>query len=139
MATTPATPSPFIGKWATHPTKQNYRRSSWKSGPDDLTHEQYYAWSKHRSQAAYRSESHELSFEQWLGIWNINGNWANRGRQPECVCLCRRDPELPWRINNVEIISRYEQLCRQAQARVARGTRYRTRRDKGVKRGTDVT
>lgn len=131
----PEKPSPYIGKWATHPKIQGYRRSIWKSGADDLAHEQYYAWSKHRAQAAYRGEAHDLTFQEWLGIWNTDNNWFNRGRQAECCVLTRRDSDGAWSIDNVEIISRYEQLLRQGKNRVERSIKYRTRSDKGVKRG----
>jgi len=135
---TPAIPSPYIGKWATHPTKQDYRRHIWKTGTDELTHEQYYSWLKHKAQAAYRGEPHQLAFDQWLVLWNKDGAWANRGRQPDNVCLCRIDISLPWSRDNVEIVSRYEQLLRQAQVRASQGVKYKPRRDRGVKRGPNV-
>ena len=138
MATTPAIPSPFIGKWVGHPTKQGYRKHIWKTGPDELTHEQYYAWLKHKSQAAYRGEAHEIEFDEWLAIWNRDGNWFNRGRQADNVCLCRIDHEAPWSAANVEVVSRYEQLLRQAKTRAEQGVRYKTRKDKGVKRGPNA-
>ena len=85
----------------------------WKSGPDLIAHAQYYAWLKHRSQAWYRKEGHELTFEQWQTFWNINDNWNKRGNRSYNVVLTRFDSREPWRIDNCYIKDR---LTHRAQA-----------------------
>jgi hypothetical protein len=97
----------------------------WKSGPDPLAHEQYYAWLKHRSQAAYRGEQHELAFSDWQQFWNQDDNWHNRGRRNTELVLTRRDGKLPWCVVNCVIMSRGEHLKKHGMAK--RGTKYRTK------------
>ena len=82
------------------------RPHQWKSGPDPLAHDQYYAWLKHRSQAMYRKEAHELTFEQWQTIWNTDDNWSKRGNRSESVVLTRYDKEQPWNVDNCHIKNR---------------------------------
>lgn len=80
----------------------------WISGPDPLTHDQYYAWLKHKSQAAYRKEAHELSFEDWLSIWNVDDRWAQRGNHSCSVVLTRYDKTLPWSLYNCYVKNRQQ-------------------------------
>jgi hypothetical protein len=82
---------------------------SWCTGPDRLTHDKYYSWLKHRSQAKYRKEDYSLTWEQWSGIWQ-DDLWHNRGRGIDNLCLQQIDRELGWHIDNVEVISRREHL-----------------------------
>jgi len=83
---------------------------NWCTGPDPRRHAQYYAWLKHKSQAHYRGELHELTWDQWETIWNTDGHWERRGRSREDLCLTMLDPECGWHIANVEIMTRLEQL-----------------------------
>jgi hypothetical protein len=109
--------------------------TSWVTGPDPRRHKQYYAWMKHKAQAKYRQEPHELSFVEWEEIWNTDYHWENRGRALENVCLTRIDIEKPWSRDNCEIISRQEQLIRQNKCKL--GTSYKPRKprkDIGLKR-----
>lgn len=80
----------------------------WKSGPDPLDHEQYYAWLKHKSQAAYRRELHELSFADWQAIWNVDDLWTQRGNRSCSVVLTRHDKTLPWNVSNCYVKNRQE-------------------------------
>lgn len=100
--------------------------NSWISGPDLLQHEMYYAWSKHKSQAHYRKEQHDLTWADWQAIWHNPHDFLSRGRQPDSLVLTRRDIEQGWTRDNVEIITRLEQLRRTAE--LSRGRRNRTYR-----------
>ena len=112
-------------KYAKPAVKRRARPEQWITGPDPLTHEKYYAWHKHRSQARYRGEDYELTFEHWQQIWHNDEQFLNRGKTRECFVLTRKDPEGPWSMENCEIVTRYEQLCRNMAEKVAR----RWRRD----------
>lgn len=85
---------------------------NWCTGPDPLTHEMYYAWQKHRSQANYRREAHDLTWEDWQSIWANPIDFLNRGRQPDNITLTREDPEGAWTLDNCILITRLEQLRR---------------------------
>lgn len=99
----------------TEPKKRKPRRlapEKWLSGPDPKDHEMFTAWHKHRSQAHYRKEGYELTYEDFKLVWGSYELFKSRGRQPECPVLTRKDVAGPWSVSNCEIISRYEQLCR---------------------------
>ena len=99
------------------PEKIPQRRSDpnkWLSGPDPYQHELFYAWHKHRSQARFRKEEYNLTFEDWQLIWINPADFLNRGRQPEDLVLTRKDHEGAWSIDNCHIITRYEALVEQA-------------------------
>lgn len=85
---------------------------NWCTGPDYLRHEMYYAWQKHKSQANYRKESYDLTFEDWEKIWANPTDFLNRGRQPEDLTLTREDLDGPWTLTNCIIITRLEQIRR---------------------------
>ena len=78
--------------------------------------ERYYAWAKHRSQAHYRNESYNLTSEDWNLLWTEE-LWQQRGRHTDSIVLSRIDPQRPWSRNNVEFITRREQLRRNGQMR----------------------
>jgi hypothetical protein len=72
-----------------------------------------------KAQAVFRKEPWDLSFEDYCRVWQ--NDWHNRGRTPDSVCLTRRDEDIGWDFENVEIITRAEHFRRGAQRR-----RYRT-------------
>lgn len=84
----------------------------WISGPDPYKHELFYAWHKHRAQCRFRREPYELTFEDWQSIWHDPKEFFNRGRQPECLILTRKNIAGEWSLDNCEIITRLEQLQR---------------------------
>lgn len=92
------------------PSARGPRPHVWRCGPDQLTHDQYNAWLKHRAQAAFRGEPHELSFEQWQALWNKDNAWFQRGRSGPSLCLTRIDHQRPWSLSNCVIINRIEQM-----------------------------
>lgn len=92
----------------------------WRSGPDPYQHELYYAWHKHRSQANYRGEPYELTFEDWQVIWANPEDFLNRGRKPDNLTLTRIDPEGAWSTDNVIIMTRLEHLRKEIKRRELR-------------------
>lgn len=90
--------------------------SSWKYGPDDYTHESHYAYLKHRSQARFRGEAYELTFEQWHSLWTPE-TLANRGRSIDSWVLTRICWEGAWSEDNVELVSRSVHLKRSGEHR----------------------
>jgi hypothetical protein len=89
------------------PKRNGYcRRKYWKSGPDIVDHDKYYAWLKHRSQASYRKESHELTFEDWKVLWSDPVKWHNRGRKIDSFILNRLDVNKSWNLSNCVVRSR---------------------------------
>jgi hypothetical protein len=89
------------------------RPETWIVGPNELRHNQYGAWHKHRSQAHYRGEEHELTFEEWEYIWQ--DQWTNRGRRTDSTVLTRTDPEKSWCMDNVELVTREECIRRSTE------------------------
>ena len=94
-----------------HNGRPGPRPRVWKSGPDPIRHDQYIAWARARSQAAYRKEQWLLTFEQWAEFWR--DCWHQRGRTKNTVCLSRRDYDEAWCVENCEIITRREHNLRQ--------------------------
>lgn len=91
---------------------------NWISGPDMLRHEMYYAWLKHRSQARYRKEAYELSWEDWQEMWANPIDFQNRGRKPDDLTLTRIDDDGAWELANVVVITRLEQLRKARNRRI---------------------
>jgi hypothetical protein len=90
---------------------------NWTSGPDPVQHDMYYAWQKHRAQASYRGEAHDLTWDDWRDIWANPVDFLNRGRRPENLTLTRVDDDGAWTRDNVEVMTRLDQL-RKARDRV---------------------
>jgi len=102
-------------KYAPNITNPNSTRgrpqdpSKWKHGPDPYTHDCYYAFLKHRSQARFRQEQYDLTFEDWQAIWTPE-TFAKRGRAIDSITLTRVDWDLPWDRDNVQLIKKSQQL-----------------------------
>jgi hypothetical protein len=63
----------------------------------------------------------ELTFEEWLAVWEASGRWAERGRLPHQYCMARLGPDIgPYRAGNVKIITNAENNAEQRANR--RGT-----------------
>ena len=100
--------APLVGKPMGTPGSGKKRNpAKWKTGPDTVTRDKYYAFLRHRAQARFRNEPHELVWETWLNLWP-NELWGNRGRGLNNHCITRLDPELPWRADNVRVCVRAE-------------------------------
>lgn len=103
---------------------------TWITGPDPWLHDQYYAWHKHRSQAIYRGEGYEFTWEDWQHFWFQDDAWQRRGRGRDSLVLTRIDPDLPWHRDNCTMMTRLEHLrqkARKSQTGIKRGN-YKKRR-----------
>lgn len=105
-------------KYANTPIKQKARSHLWITGPDPLTHEKFYAWHKHRSQANYRKEEYLLTFDDWQQLWP-DEKFLNRGRDRDSFVLTRIERDGPWSIANCEVVTRYDQLKRCIDERIS--------------------
>jgi len=83
--------------------------TKWKHGPDPFTHDCYYAFLKHRSQARFRNEQYELTFEEWLSMWTPE-TFAARGRSIDSWVLTRSDWDGPWSLDNIVLVDRKTHL-----------------------------
>ena len=90
--------------------------NTWKSGPDYIDHQKYYAWLKHKAQASYRGEDYALSWLDWQAIWQ-GDLWHSRGRDNYDLALTRKDSSQAWSVPNCELITRMEQYRRQGLRR----------------------
>jgi hypothetical protein len=90
----------------------------WSTGPDPARHQRFVAWCRSRSQAQYRGESWQLGFEDFERTWG--DRWCQRGRGSEDLCMTRLDPEQPWKLGNVAVITRREWHRREQQRRQPR-------------------
>jgi hypothetical protein len=70
-------------------------------------------------QARFRYEEWQLTFEEFCTLWTPS-RWAMRGRGPNDLVLVRDNPDLPWRMDNVSVITRSEQLSRQRRTGTGR-------------------
>ena len=80
----------------------------WKTGPDPFTREKYYAYLKHRAQCNYRSESYNLTWEDWQSLWT-DELFSRRGRKSDSLVMQRIRTTDPWQSDNVKITFRKPQ------------------------------
>jgi len=59
-----------------------------------------------KAQAKMRGEAVELTLDDWHTVWG--DLWFQRGRGIDDYCLTRKDWNLPWSRDNVEILQRKE-------------------------------
>jgi hypothetical protein len=90
--------------------------SSWKYGSDDYVHESHYAYLKHRSQARFRGEDYQLTFEEWHSLWTPE-TLSQRGRSSESLVLTRINWDLEWSLTNVTLVNRKHHLKLNGQRR----------------------
>lgn len=77
--------------------------ANWDSEETLIERDKYYALLKHKSQADFRGEQHDLTWEQWQTLWPTEV-WLNRGRSKHCHMLVRIDVNGAWTLNNVAVI-----------------------------------
>ena len=97
---------------------------SWKSGQDPVDHKLYYDCQRARAQAWFRGEEWLITEREYIELWRKDDQYLMKGRQNHCLCMTRQDPELPWTIDNVQIISRKEHLtvcAREGRGKFATG------------------
>lgn len=104
-------------KYAKRCEKRKPRPHQWLSGPDEFTHEKFYAWHKHRAQANFRDEEYYLTFEDWQQLWP-DDKFQNRGRDKDSFVLTRIDRDGPWSIANCHVMLRHEVLIKNIKDRI---------------------
>lgn len=100
------------------------RPHMWKY-KDELQHAMTIPYLRAKAQAIFRDEGWTLAFEEFYELWKHD--WHNRGRDPESICMTRKDFSQPWSNDNVELITRLEHLQKQGEMRREQGIKYRTR------------
>jgi hypothetical protein len=78
----------------------------WKSGRCPIRHQLYTQCQRARAQARFRNQQWEITEEQYIQLWQQNDRYKQRGRGRHSLCMTRRDKRLPWRVDNVEFMTR---------------------------------
>lgn len=63
-------------------------------------------WLRHKCQAKFRNEAYELPYDSWLTVWQDSGKMDLMGRRKGAYTMVRIDPQAPWHISNVAIMTR---------------------------------
>lgn len=84
--------------------------NEWRSGPDLIDHKLYNDCMKARAQAWYRGEQWSITEQEYISLWRANDSYLHKGRTRHSLCMVRIDPDLPWSVDNVEIVTRLEHL-----------------------------
>lgn len=81
--------------------------------PDPVDHKLFVDCMRARAQAWYREETWELSEDEYISLWRQNNYYQHKGRHNDEYCLVRKDYKLPWRLDNVHVVTRLEhyQIC----------------------------
>lgn len=90
---------------------------------DPLLRSQHFAYNKIKAQAQFRKEEWALTLDDFFSLWQ--DRWHLRGRSGDNLVMTRIDTDFPWCRANVEIITRYELICRVAALRRGIPTRCR--------------
>lgn len=89
-------------------------------------------WVRFHCQCRFRKEECDITWPQFQLLWG--DQFHKRGRSGDDLVLTRRDVELPWTLNNAEVITRREQIIRKnsraTRLRQAQGRTYRKRSDR---------
>lgn len=76
------------------------------------------AWLRMRAQAKHRSVEFNLTWEEFLTLWE--GRWHLRGSIKGSLGLIRKDWTKGWQLDNVELVKREEIMRRQGIARMGK-------------------
>jgi len=85
-------------------------RDVWLSGPEDHRHRLYYDCQRARAQAKFRGEDWQITEQEYIDLWLKDDQYLQKSRTVDGLCMRRCNTELPWSIDNVEIITRAEHL-----------------------------
>jgi hypothetical protein len=129
MNETPASTRVYLSKRREkkHNGGPGLRPLVWKSGPDPRRHDQYRTWLQAQAQATYRGEGWDLTFDQYVELWDPY--WHQRGRDGDSYSMSRLDRTLPWSRDNCYMATRAELNRRQAQTRRPKRTRAEIEKD----------
>jgi hypothetical protein len=62
-------------------------------------------YQQQKAGAARRGVSWEMTFDQWLSIWDASGRWEKRGIGRDKYVMARRGDVGPYAVGNVDIIT----------------------------------
>ncbi|CAB5223787.1 hypothetical protein UFOVP389_13 [uncultured Caudovirales phage] len=81
--------------------------------PDEIDNKLFTDCMKARAQAWYMGQEWTITEDEYIELWRINDRYKRKGRGNDEYCLVRRDYDLGWHLNNVEIVTRLEhyQIC----------------------------
>jgi len=77
-------------------------------------------YARQLAQAKFRSEAYELTPTEWLQVWRDSGKLGQWGTGRQDYSMIRINPELPWRVDNVCIITRRTHACNYKKRYAAR-------------------
>ena len=97
--------------------KGKLRPHLWLCGPDEYKHQIYTPWMRHRAQARFRGEQHDMTFDEYFDLWD--GQWEYRGRAADELCMTRKDPSEAWSKHNCELRIRREYLAELNKAKTS--------------------
>jgi len=120
---------PNLGKHGLGEGRSAPRPNTWKY-EDMFDRIRHIPFLRQRAQCHFRGEPFELTFEDFCNLWDTEEKWQARGRLRESLVLTRIDIEGPWSVDNVEIVTRYEQLTRSSFLK--RGSIYNIPNRKGT-------
>src|SRR5262245_42046593 len=86
------------------------------------------AFTLQRRQAAERGILFELTWEEWLLIWQTSGKLSQRGKRSGQYCMARYGDTGPYAVWNVRIITVNQNNSEQAPAMLGRPVSAETRR-----------
>jgi hypothetical protein len=84
------------------------RPHTWKRGPNRMHKDMNMSFLRMRAQCKFRSEPFELTFDDYLAVWEAN--WKRRGRTEGSLNITRRDPTGAWSRDNVHLVERRSNL-----------------------------
>ena len=76
--------------------------------PDPIDHKLYTDCMRARAQAWYLGEQWLISESDYVRLWRENDRYLRKGRHNESLCMTRIDYDLPWTVDNIQIITRLE-------------------------------
>ena len=94
--------------------------SSPRTYVSDFDNARRIAFVRSRSQAWFRNEQWDLSWEDFQAFWSTRKLWEKRGRRYDDLVLTRYDWEGPWSRDNCCIISRLDHLRANGSNRIGK-------------------
>jgi len=76
--------------------------------PDPIDHKLFVACQRSRAQAWYLGEQWFIEEIDYVRLWRQDDRYLLKGRHNDQLCMTRVDYDLPWTLDNIQIISRAE-------------------------------
>jgi hypothetical protein len=93
------------------------------------------AFSQQKRNAKQRNVDFNLTFEQWLSVWESSGHINERGRFKHQYCMGRINDVGPYEIGNVEIVTNHKN----SSMAMPNCVNHKWKNDEGVKRGKKIS